>query len=521
MAYSAQGSSGQPATGAAVAAAAALNKGAARASSDSRAIHEAATDSDADADADAHANADANDDDEMDADAATSNAAWWRPPFSVNWRRVSSSVTAIAGALSSRQQLKLQRVSGELATTRSTLDTERLESNCRQRADEERKVASEHLQGLEVLDPPSLEQMRGKLCQLADGRISELEGVVRQRDEQLRQLQSSTWGAWSEDQAVTAELERLQSELFQAHAINRGIAAELEEERRGAAEASAQAEGTQSDLRRRLEQRQTELGAAQSQVEQLTSALQASREEARTSAQALDALRATETQLREVLDDRDEQLRVSRAQVETLEEEMIMLRRGSSAAQLSARYDEQIELLKEQSASQAARDAEALRLAKWEAADARSEAEELREARRAAGPTISVSEANALAEQLRAAKAELEETRRAADDTEARLVAELRVAKRAAAVPSLKASQAQQQAQAQQQQQQSPVVAISPPSPPRTPPIGQDDGGAGGATTADDGVDISDSGLESELAAPTAALWSRPTGGGGGTLVPL
>ena len=69
-------------------------------------------------------------------------------------------------------------------------------------------------------------------------------------------------------------------------------------------------------------------------------------------------------------------MRVSTAQIETLEEEMLILKRGSSTAQLSARYDEQIELLKRSSAMQASRDAEAVQLAQSQLVEARREVEE-------------------------------------------------------------------------------------------------------------------------------------------------
>ena len=72
------------------------------------------------------------------------------------------------------------------------------------------------------------------------------ESTLRTKDEQLHQLQSSTWGAWAQDQGINAELGRLQAELSQAHTLNRDLSSRLggTEETRGneqrAAEASSQ-----------------------------------------------------------------------------------------------------------------------------------------------------------------------------------------------------------------------------------------------------------------------------------------
>ena len=71
----------------------------------------------------------------------------------------------------------------------------------------------------------------------------------------------------------------------------------------------------------------------------------------------VEALRSSEAELLAKLSESERELQVERAQLETLQEEVVALRRGSAAAQLSARYDEQIALQQQQAAEAAARDA--------------------------------------------------------------------------------------------------------------------------------------------------------------------
>ena len=117
-----------------------------------------------------------------------------------------------------------------------------------------------------VLVCPLCPQVRGELGKLAEARLQHMESTLRARDEQLRQLQNSTWGAWAEDQAVTAEVGRLQAELSQSHTLHRQLASRLDESEAGRLAEGDEAASMHSQLRAALEGITHERDAATARV---------------------------------------------------------------------------------------------------------------------------------------------------------------------------------------------------------------------------------------------------------------
>ena len=131
------------------------------------------------------------------------------------------------------------------------------------------------------------------------------------------------------------------------------------------------------------------------------------------------------------------------AQLETHAAEIDALRRGSSAHQLSARYDEQIEMLQRQVSEQAARDAQALYQAQAAVEAARAEAREAHERAR---------RSRELAECLEIEQAAHSQTRAQAAERLAAMAERERALLKE--LSTVQKQQQQQQQQIQQQQQQ-------------------------------------------------------------------
>jgi chromosome segregation ATPase len=315
-------------------------------------------------------------------------------------------------------QLSMQRSAGELSTLRASLVQEGTARTQLQRQVEDCAAA-----GGEVISPHAIEAVRGALVQLAEGRIHELESALQKKDEQLIQLQGSTWGAWAQDQGINAELGRLQAELSQAHTLNKDLSSRLGGTEKTRGNENRAAEAARAQLSARLDTTTSELSTTSARAHNLAAELTDERSQTEVLRGNIEALRSTEGALREALADREAQLHVAGAQIETLEEEMVVLRRGSSAAQLSARYDEQIELLQRQSAAHSARDAEAVRVANAALAEAQQGAERMRSQ---LGQTDALkTQVEALGQEVRVAKAALAESQ----EHQAQLTVQLEAAK--------------------------------------------------------------------------------------------
>ena len=105
-------------------------------------------------------------------------------------------------------QLQLQRHTGALATTRQQLaESEATQRTLQLRLEDLQAVGGGGGGG------DGGGGGRSALVELAERRLAELEAELKRKDQQLQQLQASSWGAWAEDMAVQAELERLQQEL--------------------------------------------------------------------------------------------------------------------------------------------------------------------------------------------------------------------------------------------------------------------------------------------------------------------
>ncbi|KAL3930990.1 MAG: hypothetical protein SGPRY_001308, partial [Prymnesium sp.] len=81
--------------------------------------------------------------------------------------------------------------------------------------------------------------------------------------------------------------------------------------------------------------------------------------------ESIKTLQASERHLQREVEAKEESLRLAAAQKDTLEEDTLRLRRGSTAAQLSARYDEQLALIQQRAAQQAADDKQVECLPVW------------------------------------------------------------------------------------------------------------------------------------------------------------
>ena len=163
-------------------------------------------------------------------------------------------------------------------------------------------------------------------------RLHELEASLLARDEQLRQLQSSSWGSWAEDQSITAELSRLQSELSQAHALHRQLESRLNESEHARQEEGKAAEASVTSLTHQLMGVTAERDGAVSRVASLAAEVAETKADLQEERGEVAARRAAEAGLRDDLSDRDAQLRVAHAQLETMEDEIVGLRCAAAAA---------------------------------------------------------------------------------------------------------------------------------------------------------------------------------------------
>ncbi|KAL1495552.1 hypothetical protein AB1Y20_016915 [Prymnesium parvum] len=278
-------------------------------------------------------------------------------------------------------QLEVKRTAGELSTTQHQLaqQDQKVKSPAFVSQERDANYMRRRMERLEVrLDSTHTpEEVHGKLNQLAEARLNELEEELQKKNQQVHQLQSATWGAWAQDMAVDAEIKRLQEELSQAHTTNVRLEKDLSKEKHGAAKAGEQAAAELFKTLKRAKEAEAQSHELGNKLKALEAAHDALSKEVRgfltvhvrtdarigvlrcgphalARATRIENLQERERNLLVELDSRDESLRLAAAQKETLEEEMLWLRRGSSSAKLSTQYDEQLALLQQRSAAQAA-----------------------------------------------------------------------------------------------------------------------------------------------------------------------
>lgn len=216
-------------------------------------------------------------------------------------------------------QLQLHRASGELSAA-----TKRLGEGERQRRQLQARVEDQNaqLEALGAVDSGGgLDKLRGELHSLAEARLSEMKAALERKDEQLRQLQATTWGAWASDVAVGAELKRLQAELSQAHALQRRHAERSQRAEQEVIRAREAAGGTQAALEVQVRGLKDELERARVEAERMAVEYTQLEGVASVRANECERLRASEGGLLLDLQDREQQLSVASAQVETLQED--------------------------------------------------------------------------------------------------------------------------------------------------------------------------------------------------------
>jgi len=175
------------------------------------------------------------------------------------------------------------------------------------------------------------------------------------------------------------QVQRLHDELAHASSKHRQLTAHAQAAEATFAERVRNSHAEQEELRASIAALTAQLRSQQASEASLRAAYEVVEASASASAAEAARLATVEARLLATLTDREQQLHVAIAQLETHAAEIDALRRGSSAHQLSARYDEQIEMLQRQVSEQAARDAQALYQAQAAVEAARAEAREAHE----------------------------------------------------------------------------------------------------------------------------------------------